>query len=182
MLKLTSIRLSYIAIFIAVMSIGSAVKIPIALVPISLQSIFPLLAGSIFDIRTAFFTQLGYLVLGLSGLPIFAQGGGLSYAIKPSFGYLLAMPITASWVAFWVKRINMQTNRYLFFVITMSGSIILLFLGTFWLYVIMKSSTQNTLSFQETILLGFVIFIPGEIIKSLVVVIIAPRIRKIVLF
>lgn len=30
-----------------------------------------------------------YLALGLAGLPIFAQGGGLSYLLQPSFGYLI---------------------------------------------------------------------------------------------
>ncbi len=41
-------------------------------------------------------SQIAYVVLGLN-LPIFTQGGGISYLKEPSFGYLLGF-IAGAWV------------------------------------------------------------------------------------
>jgi biotin transport system substrate-specific component len=42
-------------------------------------------------------TQITYLLLGLLGLKIFNEGGGIEYLQKPAFGYLLAF-IPGAWV------------------------------------------------------------------------------------
>lgn len=44
--------------------------------------------------------QIAYITLGLSGLSIFAQGGGFDYIWEPGFGYLLGF-IPGAWVAGW---------------------------------------------------------------------------------
>lgn len=36
-----------------------------------------------------------YIVLGLMGLPVFAEGGGLAYVLKPSFGYIIGFAIAS---------------------------------------------------------------------------------------
>ena len=36
-----------------------------------------------------------YVLLGLIGLPIFTEGGGLMYLAKPSCGFLLGLPLMA---------------------------------------------------------------------------------------
>lgn len=46
----------------------------------------------------AFMSQLAYLLLGLAGLPIFADGGGMRYMGTASFASLLAFPF-AAWLA-----------------------------------------------------------------------------------
>jgi biotin transport system substrate-specific component len=42
-------------------------------------------------------TQIAYVILGLLGLKIFNEGGGIEYLQKPAFGYLLAF-IPGAWV------------------------------------------------------------------------------------
>lgn len=56
---------------------------------VTLQVGAVLLVGCMAGRNTAAITQITYLVLGLSGLQIFAQGGGLGYLQEPTFGYLL---------------------------------------------------------------------------------------------
>jgi biotin transport system substrate-specific component len=46
---------------------------------------------------TGVLTQATYLLLGLLGLKIFNDGGGIEYLHKPAFGYLLAF-IPGAWV------------------------------------------------------------------------------------
>ncbi|MBO1349022.1 MAG: biotin transporter BioY [Hormoscilla sp. GUM202] len=42
-------------------------------------------------------SQIAYLTLGLTWLPVFSQGGGLSYCQQPSFGYLVGF-IPGAWL------------------------------------------------------------------------------------
>ncbi|WP_299407549.1 biotin transporter BioY [Acaryochloris sp. IP29b_bin.148] len=42
-------------------------------------------------------SQIAYLVLGLSGVQVFSQGGGLSYVQEPTFGYLLGF-LPGAWI------------------------------------------------------------------------------------
>jgi len=47
--------------------------------------------------------QVAYIILGLTKLPVFAQGGGLDYWREPSFGYILGFIPGAGlcgWLAF----------------------------------------------------------------------------------
>ena len=87
-----------IPLFAALFSIGAFIKIPIGLVPASLQTIFVLLAGMLLGARRGALAVLLYLLLGLIGLPVFTAGGGPGYILHPTFGYLLGM-LPAAWLA-----------------------------------------------------------------------------------
>ncbi|HIK15756.1 MAG TPA: biotin transporter BioY [Leptolyngbyaceae cyanobacterium M33_DOE_097] len=56
-----------------------------------------LLVGCLGGRNAGALSQIAYILLGLTGLDIFNQGGGLDYIHKPSFGYLLGF-IPAAWV------------------------------------------------------------------------------------
>lgn len=56
-----------------------------------------LLVGCLGGKNAAVLSQIAYLVLGLAWLPIFAQGGGLSYWRELNFGYILGF-IPGAWV------------------------------------------------------------------------------------
>lgn len=77
------------AMFVALIAAGAWIKIPVPVVPFTLQYLFTMLAGILLGGRRGALAVCVYLALGLAGLPIFAQGGGLSYLLQPSFGYLI---------------------------------------------------------------------------------------------
>jgi biotin transport system substrate-specific component len=56
-----------------------------------------LLAGCLGGRTAGALSQVAYILLGLSWLPIFAQGGGMDYMRQPTFGYLLGF-IPGAWV------------------------------------------------------------------------------------
>ncbi len=56
-----------------------------------------LLVGCMAGRNAAALSQIAYLILGLSGFQIFAQGGGLGYLKEPTFGYLLGF-LPGAWV------------------------------------------------------------------------------------
>ena len=75
------------ALFAALTAIGAFFKIPFALAAISLQFLFTAMAG----ILLGALSQAVYVLIGLVGVPIFALGGGFSYVLQPTFGFLLGL-------------------------------------------------------------------------------------------
>jgi biotin transport system substrate-specific component len=75
----------------------SLAAIPIYPLQISYQIAAVLLVSCMGGRQAAMVSQIAYLILGLSGFQIFAQGGDLSYLKEPTFGYLLGF-IPAAWI------------------------------------------------------------------------------------
>jgi len=83
------------AIFTALIAIGAFIRIPVPVVPFTLQFLFTTLAGVLLGSRLGATSVILYIVLGLLGVPVFAEGGGPGYILKPSFGYLPGFAIGA---------------------------------------------------------------------------------------
>ncbi len=87
-----------ISIFVALMVVGAFIKFPNPLfpaVPVTLQLFFAVLAGLILGARNGLISQLIYTFLGLVGLPVFAYGGGFSYVLNPTFGFVVGFIFAA---------------------------------------------------------------------------------------
>lgn len=56
-----------------------------------------LLVGCLGGKNAAALSQIAYIMLGLTWLPIFAQGGGIGYLGEPTFGYILGF-VPGAWV------------------------------------------------------------------------------------
>lgn len=83
------------ALFAILIGVGAFIKVPISIVPITLQTLFVILASLILR-QKAVYSVLLYVCMGLIGLPVFTSGGGISYVLIPSFGYLIGF-IVSSW-------------------------------------------------------------------------------------
>ena len=90
-------RIVSIAVFTALIVVGGLVSVPIPFtqVELSFQTLFVIMAGLMLGGGDGALAVLVYLAMGLLGLPVFTQGGGVAYVFKPSFGYLIAFPIGA---------------------------------------------------------------------------------------
>ena len=82
--KLATRDLAKIALSIALIVIGGLIKIPIGIVPITLQ-MFMCFTVTLILQKKAFIAIAIYILMGLVGLPVFASGGGFSYVFVPSF-------------------------------------------------------------------------------------------------
>ena len=63
------------AMFVALIAAGAFIKIPIPVVPFTLQYLFTMMAGLLLGGRLALCATGADVLLGLAGLPIFVQGG-----------------------------------------------------------------------------------------------------------
>ena len=66
-----------ITLFAALTALGARVTIPLPFtpVPLTLQVLFPLLAGLLLGSKRGALSQAEYVAAGLAGLPVFAKGG-----------------------------------------------------------------------------------------------------------
>lgn len=78
-----------VSIFAALMAVGAFVKVAFPVIPLSLQPFICALAGIILGARLGALSQLVYILIGLFGIPVFTMGGGPSYILKPSFGFII---------------------------------------------------------------------------------------------
>lgn len=100
--------LAYGGLLTALIAVGAFIKITIPVQPVpmhfTLQFFFVLLSGFLLGSRGAFLCVCSYLAVGLCGLPVFASGGGLSYLIRPTFGFLLGFALSAYLTGFICER------------------------------------------------------------------------------
>ena len=82
-------------LFIALVAVGALIRIPVGSDVYTLQFMFTLLAGLLLGARLGALAVGTYVVMGLVGIPVFASGGGPSYVLQPTFGYLVVFTIQA---------------------------------------------------------------------------------------
>jgi biotin transport system substrate-specific component len=88
-------RLVRIALFLVLTVIGGFIKIPFGAVSFTMQTVFVVSSGIFLGAIDGAIVQLSYLIMGLIGIPVFVNGGGIFYFMQISFGYLLAFPLSA---------------------------------------------------------------------------------------
>ena len=161
-------RVFYISVFTFLTASSAFVKIPMYPVPITLQTLFVLLAANILGKKDGTISILSYLMVGLSGIPIFANGGGPSYIFQPSFGYLIGFIPAAYLTGIMVEKINFNNYKEAFILLLTSnliGLAIIYIFGLSYLYVCINFLLKNSITINQVIFSGFIIFIPGMIIK-----------------
>lgn len=166
----------YIALFAAVtaaVGLFPPFPLPVTGVPISVQSIGPLLAGTILGARRGFLSQLLFVVLVAVGLPLLAGGrGGFGVFLGPSAGYLLAWPLIALFVGYMVERYWRNLTLLKTITFSLIGALgISNLMGIPWMAALLELSlVQATVS-------AFA-FVPGDIAKAILASFIAMAVRR----
>ena len=107
-------KIIFFILGIVLLTASSKYKIPFYPVPATLQTFVVLFMASTMGI-IGFYSVLSYFILGLIGLPIFSMGGGISYILLPSFGYLVGMVLGSYLIAHMSKNLfNKKIIRLLF--------------------------------------------------------------------
>ncbi|TMQ00723.1 MAG: biotin transporter BioY [Thaumarchaeota archaeon] len=161
----------------ALISVASPINIPldpITPVPITLQVFFVYLAGALLGARYGALSMVIYLVLGAVGIPVFSgPSSGPAVLFGFSGGYLFAFPV-ASLLGGYVARRRPATRRGDTIRVSLSALLSLLVIyviGVVWL------SYYLGLSLLNGVLAGAVPFIPLDLLKAVVAVPIAVRLR-----
>src|SRR5207247_884090 len=107
--------------------------LPFTPVPGTLQTLPVLLAGALLGARAGAASQMAYIIMGMTGLPVFAlPGSGPAYLMGPTGGYLIGF-VAAAYVT---GRMIPLTGSYGFpgvGISLLSGSAALYLCGLSWL-------------------------------------------------
>ncbi len=168
-------RLVLVALFAALMTIGAYLRIPVGPVPINLQFLFTALACLLLGPYWGMLSQIVYVILGLAGLPIFSSGGGPQYIFNPAFGYLLGY-IVGGFVLGKIAQRNTSLSFWRFFGACLAGLFVVYLIGVPYMYFILHQIAHTPLDLWTTILTGCIVFIPGDMIKIILVSLFSKRI------
>lgn len=163
------------SLFASLTAIGAFIKIPLPHVPLTLQVIFVFMAGLIMGKKLGALSQILYVGLGLAGVPIFTEGGGIGYIFKPSFGYLVGFILAAYITGFLMENKKATFKNTL--ISAIAGLSIIYISGIPYLYYILTRVMEVNISFYGTIKTGMLAFLPGDLLKILFVSLIVPRIK-----
>lgn len=166
----------YIALFTAIyaaLALFPPILIPLLGVPITAQSMGPMLAGSILGAKRGALASLLFLALIAIGLPLLSGGrGGFGVFFGPTAGFLVPWPLVAFVIGAMVERYWHRINFALLFIINIVVGIGVVDLcGALWL----SFSTGLPLL---TALTGSAVFIPGDLVKAAIASIIALTVKK----
>ena len=158
-------------LFAALTVFGAHIKIPLPYVPLTLQTFFVLLSGHLLGPFYGAASQMAYLLLGLIGLPVFAEGGGLAYVFKPTFGYLAGYPLASFTAGMIVHRgalrpADLPAASLLRLLLANLAALFAIFVpGVVYLWWNLNFVLGQSLSFTRVTRIGFFVFIPGDMIK-----------------
>ena len=101
--------LTKIGICIALLCVSSYISIPIPFspAPITAQTVIINLIAIILLPKEAFFAVLGYILLGICGLPVFSGGqSGIGKILGPSGGYIIGYLVAAVLMSFILRKME----------------------------------------------------------------------------
>ena len=140
-----------------------------------LQFFFTAMAGCLLGSGCGALSQLIYVALGLLGLPVFTAGGGFSYVLHPTFGFLLGL-IPAAWV---IGRLARSTRSFWRIALAaLAGLAVLYAVGLPYMAMILNGYMGKGMDLSAILWAGMLPFLPGDALKILVTALLTPPIRR----
>lgn len=154
----------------ALTAIGAWLQIPVGITSITLQFLFTAFAGVLLGWKWGAVSQLLYVAIGLLGLPVFTQGGGIGYVLQPSFGFLLGLIPAAAVIGALTAR---RTGYLTVLAAVLVGDLILYAVGVPYMYLILHVYMQSAKTFPA-LLAAMLVYVPGDTLKIVVVTALVP--------
>jgi biotin transport system substrate-specific component len=144
---------------------------PFSAVPITLQVFFVLLAGAVLGPLYGSLSMVVYVLLGLAGLPVFANGGsGIGTLVGPTGGYLIGF-ILATGVIGWIVSAGKASMAQI--LLAMGAGIIVIYTCG-----VMQLSFVAKMAIGQAIIAGAGPFIVLDFAKAIVAALVAKRVIR----
>ncbi len=158
----------------AVVAVLAQVSVPLWPVPITGQTLAVVVVGAALGARRGALALLAYLVIGLAGVPVFADFTGTVAAIaKPSFGFILGF-IGAAFVAGWFAERAWDRKPWLAFIGFVAASAVPFVVGIPYMALILNGVMGLELSLWQLLQVGLFPFIIGGVVKAAIAAAVIP--------
>lgn len=172
-------KMAVCSLFTALTAVGAFIKIPVPVVPFTLQVLFILLAGLLLGGRLGAVSVTAYALLGLAGLPIFAEGGGFWYVLKPSFGYILGFILAAYVTGRMTEKMEgLPFGKVL--AVCLIGLAIVYGVGMVYYYIICNYVIETPIGLWPLFLYCFLLVVPGDICLCFAAAVLTKRIKPVI--
>lgn len=163
----------FIAMFAALIAVGAFMRIPLPICPITLQFLFVMLAGVLLGGKNGALSVIVYALIGLAGVPVFTGGGGLSYVLQPTFGYIIGFAVGAYATGTIIYSGELTMKRLL--IGTFTGLVIIFGVGVIYYWLITKLWLGNAISIKNLLVYCLFLPLPGDILLSILSAVIGKR-------
>lgn len=154
-MKLKTSNIILAALFSALTIVGAKINFLFPEIPVTLQPVIVILAGSLIGSRAALLSQIVYLTLGLIGIPVFAKPiAGPSYVLQPTFGYLLGFIVSAFVIGFIIER-NKNKSLFTFALASIIGLFIIYIFGISYFYFLMNYFIGKMIGITGAVIMMF---------------------------
>lgn len=168
-------RITQDAVLLALLIICSQLAIPLPGVPLTLQTFAVGLVATLLPVSDTLLVLSGYLILGVSGLPVFANyTSGIGVLDSAVGGYLLGFLIYGLLTSGLLSWLNY--SRVNIIIANLLGATVQLLVGTLWLMQF------SHLSINAAMVSGFLPFVVPGLIKIYLVLVIARRLQAVISF
>ncbi len=164
------------ALFAAFCCVCSILTLPIGAVPLSFATFGVMATTMILGEKRAIISVFLFVLLGVIGLPVFSgMNGGVGVIAGPTGGYIYSYILMVPIVGLASKCLNKTVSSGMF---TMLGCFAAMFVnylvGTIHFMIVADLTSKSFVSIIMTCVLPFVV---GDILKSILAIIIAPRLK-----
>ncbi|MBB6716444.1 biotin transporter BioY [Clostridium gasigenes] len=174
-MNLKSRDLVLISMFAALTAVGAFIRIPLPIVPFTLQYFFCALGAILLGAKRGAIAQILYVAIGLIGIPVFTQGGGPQYIFKPTFGYLLGFIVGAYIIGIISEKLKYVTVKNIF-IACVCGLGAIYVLGLIYMYIVMNFYLGKAYSVWKVVAIGFLPFIGGDLVLTLLISLVGVRV------
>ena len=169
---------SLIALFASFIVVCSWISIPFV-VPFTLQTFAVFLALIVLGGLRGTLSILTYILLGIIGLPVFANfNGGFAYLIGPTGGYIVGFLLTG--LLMWALEKPFSKKNDGFLIISMLlGLIVCYACGTIWFRIVYLNK-GNDITIMKVLFTCVIPFIIPDILKIVVALVIKNKLKKLI--
>lgn len=167
--------LALAALFAALTAVGAFLRIPLGALSLTLQFLFTALAGVTLGAKWGAVSQGVYVALGLVGLPIFTQGGGVSYLLQPSFGFLLGLIPAAAVIG---ALAGERGERRRVVPACLAGLAVLYLVGLPYMGLILNVYLGKGVPVWTVVRTGMLVYLPGDGLKIAATAAVAPALCR----
>jgi biotin transport system substrate-specific component len=173
MSKINMRQMTLVSLFAALTAVGALISIPIYPVPLTLQTLFTLLAGMTLGSVMGALSQIIYVLLGVVGLPVFAGfKAGIGILLGPTGGFLFGF-IFSAYIIGKLIELKKEKNIFYYFLVGFLGIVIIYFIGVTQLALVIG------IGIKRALLIGALPFLPGDILKIIAASSITYKLRTI---
>ena len=183
------LKISFIALFAAIICVGCFIRIPLGVIPIVLQNALCILCAVLLGGVIAGAPAALFLLAGLIGLPVYSGGsGGIAVWLGPTGGFLIGYFLGAVAAGFIAGKPSVSEKKLTLkvairvSVAVVAGLVILYIPGvirfSYWATAAGKVPADKT-ALAYTMGACVIPYIPGDILKAVIAIPVALKLRPV---